>query len=68
MKEATRRTEQKTRSEASEELRVVAINCNPAPDSQDRLRRLFTILAKLTQDEEASPEDPSPQHGPDGED
>ncbi len=68
MKEATRRTEQKTRREASAELRVVAINCNPAPDARDRLRRLFTILAKLTQDEEASPEDPSPQHGPDGED
>ncbi|MDE3268088.1 MAG: hypothetical protein OYI31_06540 [Chloroflexota bacterium] len=62
MKEATRRTEQKTRSEASAELRVVAINCNPAPDAQDRLRRLFTILAKLTRDEEASPADPSPQY------
>ena len=68
MKEASSRTEQKTRSEASAELRVAAINCNPAPDAQDRLRRLFTILAKLTRDEEASRVDPSPQHGPEEED
>ena len=25
-------------------MRVVAIKCNPGPDADDRLRRLFTIL------------------------
>ena len=33
------------------ELRVVAINCKPAPDSQDRLRRLFTILLEHAAEE-----------------
>ena len=62
MKEATRRTKQKTHNGASDELRVVAINCKPAPDAQDRLRRLFTILARLA--EEPSPADPSPDDDP----
>ena len=67
MREVTPTTEQKMHGEASAELRVVAINCNPAPDAQDRLRRLFTILAKLTWDEGASPACRSPQHGPEKE-
>ena len=33
-------------SGASSELRVVAIKCNPGPDTEDRLRRLFTLLLK----------------------
>ena len=28
------------------ELRVVRVDCNPGPDAQDRLRRLFTLLVK----------------------
>ncbi len=32
------------------ELRVVEINVNPAPDAQERLRRLFTILSRLAVD------------------
>ena len=44
MKEAKSRAQSKIGDRAPGELRVVAINCNPAPDSQDRLRRLFTIL------------------------
>ena len=38
------RTEPKTPGRDAGELRVVAINCKPAPDAQDRLRRLFTLL------------------------
>ena len=38
------RTEPKTSGRDAGELRVVAIHCNPAPDAQDRLRRLFTLL------------------------
>ena len=26
----------------------MAINCNPAPDAEDRLRRLFTLLLEHT--------------------
>ena len=44
MKEAKSRAQSKIGDRAPGELRVVAINCNPAPDAQDRLRRLFTIL------------------------
>ena len=44
MKEAKSRAQSKIRDRALGELRVVAINCNPAPDAQDRLRRLFTLL------------------------
>lgn len=32
------------------ELRFVGVNVNPAPDAQDRLRRLFTILAGVIND------------------
>ena len=32
------------------ELRVVGIDVNPAPDAEERLRRLFTILARLVED------------------
>ena len=43
------------------ELRVVAINVNPAPDAQDRLRRLFTLLLEhAAKERQAAPEDPAP--------
>ena len=43
------------------ELRVVAINCNPAPDAEDRLRRLFTLLLEHAAGEsQAAPEDDDP--------
>ena len=32
------------------DMRVVGIEFNPAPDAQDRLRRLFTILAQVMDD------------------
>ena len=39
-------------------MRVVAINCNPAPDAQDRLRRLFTMLLEhAAKDRQAADED-----------
>ena len=46
MKEAESRAQPKIHSKASTELRVVAVNCNPAPDAQDRLRRLMSILIR----------------------
>ncbi len=42
------------------ELRVVGIDLNPAPDAEDRLRRLFTILVKhVTRDGAAPPKQES---------
>ena len=54
MREAKSRAQSKTNGRASGELRVVAINCNPAPDAQNRLRRLFTLLLELTSEESQS--------------
>ena len=45
-------------------MRVVGIDFNPAPDAEERLRRLFTMLLKLADDELPSPDkDPSPDGG-----
>ena len=42
-------------------MRVVGIDVKPAPDAQERLRRLFTILVELAQDDSPRPEtDPQP--------
>ena len=30
---------------------MVGVNVNPAPDAHDRLRRLFTILARVMEDD-----------------
>ncbi len=51
MKESKSRAQSKIGDRAPGELRVVAINCNPAPDAEDRLRRLFTLLLELTADD-----------------
>ncbi len=48
LKEAKSRAQSKIGDRAPGELRVVAINCNPAPDAEDRLRRLFTLLLEHT--------------------
>ena len=48
-------------SRARPELGVVRVQCNPAPDAEDRLRRLFTLLVKhaagngITPPEQKSP-------------
>ena len=50
----------------SGELRIVGIDCNPGPDAQDRLRRIFAILAShfagedMTGPEPGSPPADSP--------
>ena len=36
----------KPHSRSARELRISRVNYNPAPDAQDRLRRLFTILLR----------------------
>ena len=50
------------------ELRVVGIDVKPAPDAEERLRRLFTILARVVEDAPpASRTDPAQDEGEDGE-
>ena len=42
------------------ELRVVGTHFNPAPDAEDRLRRIFTILLEhAARERQAAPEDAS---------
>ena len=48
MEDAKRNNRQNRPGGAAPELKVVAIHCNPAPDAQDRLRRLFTLLLEHT--------------------
>ena len=48
MKEAKSTTRSKNPGGDFPELKVVGIRCNPAPDAQDRLRRLFTLLLEHT--------------------
>ena len=62
LNDSTSRARPKIRSRAStDELRVVAINCNPAPDAQDRLRRLFTLLLEhAARERQAAPDEDSP--------
>ena len=58
MNDSKSQTRPKTPGRDAGELRVVAINCNPAPDAQDRLRRLFTLLLKHAAEERRdAPED-----------
>lgn len=75
MKEAKSRAQSKTSDRAPGELRIVAINCNPAPDAQDRLRRLFTLLLEHTvRDRQIATDEDSPANAtpadarPEGED
>ena len=56
MKETTGQDQPKRRGRPpsdAPEMRVVGVNVNPAPDAQDRLRRLFTILAGVINDQPA---------------
>ena len=47
---------------------MVGIDFNPAPDAGERLRRLFTMLVKLVEDDPPVPgTDPSPDDDGEGE-
>ena len=64
MEDATGKNQPKRRRRTARdepELRVVGIDVKPAPDAQARLRRLFTILVELAQDDPPCPgTDPRP--------
>jgi len=59
MKETTGQKQPKRRGRRANdgpELRVVGIDFKPAPDAEERLRRLFTILARVVESDPATPE------------
>ena len=37
------------------EVRIAAIVCDPSPDAEDRMRRLYAIILKLADDEPGPP-------------
>ena len=46
------------------EMRIVGVDVKPAPDADERLRRLFTILVDLARDDLPLPvTDPQPDDG-----
>ena len=58
MNDSKSKTRPKNSGKDSPELRVVAIHFNSAPDAQDRLRRIFTILLEhAARERQAAPED-----------
>ena len=71
MKDTTGQEQPKRRDRRANddpELKVVGIDFKPAPDAEERLRRLFTILARVVED--APPtlgQDPLPDDDGEGE-
>ena len=64
MEDTKRRNRRRKPARDAPEIRVVGIDVKPAPDAQERLRRLFTILLKLAEDDLPSTgADPSPDDG-----
>ena len=67
MKDTTGKNQRKRRERPAREdpeLRIVGIDVKPAPDAQERLRRLFTILVGLAEDDLPLPgTDPSQDDG-----
>ena len=55
MRDKVSKNRRKRTGVAAPEMRVVGIDLNPAPDGQERLRRLFTILASHFAGEGAKP-------------
>ena len=53
MKEAREQGKGPNRARSEPELRFVGVEFKPAPDAQDRLRRLFTILASHFADKDS---------------
>ena len=69
MRDNKRRDRPKSSGRTGPELRVVGIDCNPGPDAENRLRRLFAILVKLAaRDDRRPPQtDGSPDSGSEAE-
>ena len=56
MKEAREQGKRPNGARSEPELRFAGVEFKPAPDAQDRLRRLFTILAAHFADKDAMDE------------
>ena len=68
MEDAKRKNRRRRPGGDAPEMRVVGIDFKPAPDGEEQLRRLFTILVKLVEDDPSlSGTDPSPDDGNDEE-
>ena len=66
MADASNRNKPRASGRDGSELGVVRIRSNPAPDAQDRLRRLASLLVRYaTADRKHSPDQES-LHGDDG--
>ena len=64
MKDAENKRTPKGPARDNPEIRAVGIDVKPAPDAQARLRRLFSILVKLAEDDLPTPHaEPSPENG-----
>ena len=67
MKDTTGKNQPKRRlrpAREDPEMRIVGIDVKPAPDADERLRRLLTILVDLARDDLPLPgTDPSPDGG-----
>ena len=46
MQDARKRTRRRASCRKGPELKLAGIDCRPAPDAQDRLRRIYTILLR----------------------
>ena len=46
MRDAKKRTRHRRSCREGPRLKLARIDCNPAPDAEDRLRRIFTILLR----------------------
>ena len=55
MRDKEKQNRRKNPGGVNPKLRVVGIDLNPAPDAEDRLRRLFSILVKHATKDAANP-------------
>ena len=55
LRDTKHRTKRRDRKSDAPDMRVVGIDFNPGPDAEERLRRLFTILVRLADDEIPAP-------------
>ncbi len=46
MRDTKKRTRRRRSCREGPRLELAGIDCNPAPDAEDRLRRIFTILLR----------------------
>ena len=54
MQDTKKRSRRRISCHKGSQLKLAGIDCKPAPDAEDRLRRIFTILLRhATKDEQS---------------